>query len=473
MAFFRNLFQRFGGWTTVKQWNEPTWFRIQLKGDWLARLAVAAAVGWVGTAVLLVLFAMNRNPPAPWYALFGMLVLGGFVLLLLVHGRGTASGRVRLCEEGICRKRNYAGLSAQWAEEVSWPYEQIHRCEVLPGERIGRSYSLLVLYDSSSADVIAVRGNVDLKEVVHLMMSRGVAVQVGSTVPAAFTRSMALPYSLAASALGTILGMGAAGFYAVKTAGRPEKPLAGAGRVQQELPNEAGQLEAAPVIGQLLEAALDQAKTTDAPVPVGPRHGENPLATNTSSAPAAAPPRPDNPFAQFAIEPVVPAPAAVAPAAAASSPAALPPGEPHKSETVGGPGGFPFETVHPEQRPVVGFRFAVGSWAGSQALSQLEPIFGRENARSAAGVNLAREGYVVGGLEVDAQSLVHAVRIIYVRQREGGAIATSDSYMSDWLGQRTSQDAKKLGQQGSVVVGIHGRRGAVIDAIGLVTRAAR
>jgi hypothetical protein len=82
---------------------------------------------------------------------------------------------------------------------------------------------------------------------------------------------------------------------------------------------------------------------------------------------------------------------------------------------------------------------------------------------------MAREGYVVGGLVVDAKEFVFALKVIFVRQKPDGTIDPKDSYQSDWIGSPSGGPTKTLDAKGAKVIGIHGRRTAVIGAIGLVT----
>jgi hypothetical protein len=135
---------------------------------------------------------------------------------------------------------------------------------------------------------------------------------------------------------------------------------------------------------------------------------------------------------------------------------------------IGGPGGFPFRAASQGGQPVVGFRCSVGAWAGKQALADLQPLFDRAGPATAASQAVAKDGYVVGGLELDASELVHAVRVIFVRRKGDGSLDRSDSYSSGWLGRPAGNSPQKLDSGTAVVIGVHGRKGAVIDAVGLV-----
>ena len=121
----------------------------------------------------------------------------------------------------------------------------------------------------------------------------------------------------------------------------------------------------------------------------------------------------------------IPAVPAAIPAAPASP--IPPPGQPARSpgqrtQLVGGSGGFAFEASHPQQQAAIGFRYALGNWAGTEGLSQLQPLYASEP--DAPNQVVARDGYIVAGLEVDADQFVEAVRILFARQTADGRIET-------------------------------------------------
>jgi len=136
------------------------------------------------------------------------------------------------------------------------------------------------------------------------------------------------------------------------------------------------------------------------------------------------------------------------------------------TDLAGGPTGVPFQLVGSGEA-VLGFRYFLGEWAGEQAVAILEPLYRRETAPGLACV-VAREGYAVGAIDVETGNLVHAVRVVFMRLKPDGQLDPSDSYKSDWIGASADGPAKTLGGDGKKVIGVHGRRGAVLDAVGLV-----
>ena len=142
---------------------------------------------------------------------------------------------------------------------------------------------------------------------------------------------------------------------------------------------------------------------------------------------------------------------------------------PHrKTEAVGGSGGVEFLRAHPENKPVLGIRSRFGSWAGNEWIGQLEPLYGDEPDDLSATTVLARPGYAVAGLVVDAPDMVQAYAVVFQRRLPDGDLDTNDVYTSDWVGKRSMSNEITLSSQGRDVLGVFGRSGAVVDAIGLV-----
>jgi hypothetical protein len=133
---------------------------------------------------------------------------------------------------------------------------------------------------------------------------------------------------------------------------------------------------------------------------------------------------------------------------------------------VGGPRGGPFRLVSPTGAPMLGLRCTIRKWMREDCIGMVEPLFAAAPGGPLA--VLAKPGYAVGALEVDAASFVNAARVVFVRL-EGGKPNPADSYRSEWLGTPTGRPAQTVDAQGARVVGLCGRRGLVINAIGLVT----
>ncbi|WP_339735294.1 hypothetical protein [uncultured Gimesia sp.] len=81
---------------------------------------------------------------------------------------------------------------------------------------------------------------------------------------------------------------------------------------------------------------------------------------------------------------------------------------------------------------------------------------------------VAKADYAVGGLKVDVPKYVSAVQIIFQRVKPDGQLDPADAYTSDWIGTPSEKEAPTINGAGKKAIGIHDRRGAIIDAVGLV-----
>ncbi|HUT01810.1 MAG TPA: hypothetical protein VM031_05110 [Phycisphaerae bacterium] len=135
-------------------------------------------------------------------------------------------------------------------------------------------------------------------------------------------------------------------------------------------------------------------------------------------------------------------------------------------ELVGGPGGVPFRLVGPPGAPMLGVRCVARRWMREDCLAAVEPLF----AAAPAGptVALAKPGYAVGAVEVDAALQMNAIQLVFMRW-DGVRLNPGDSYRSAWLGKPTGRPTRLLDGKGAKVVGLCGRRALVVKALGLVT----
>ncbi|MEQ9068646.1 MAG: hypothetical protein RLO18_18060, partial [Gimesia chilikensis] len=131
-------------------------------------------------------------------------------------------------------------------------------------------------------------------------------------------------------------------------------------------------------------------------------------------------------------------------------------------------GGGSFQTVIPEGKTLLGFECSLGSWAGEPAIRSLTPLSEPKPARRRNITVMAKEGYAVGGMKIDAPKYVSAVQVVFYRLTDDGQLDPNDSYTSEWLGTPSGKAVPVIEGTGKNVIGIHGRRGAVLDALGLV-----
>jgi hypothetical protein len=110
----------------------------------------------------------------------------------------------------------------------------------------------------------------------------------------------------------------------------------------------------------------------------------------------------------------------------------------------------------------------MGSWAGQPALRVFDPLYDRQLASAVDQAVVAQEGYAVGAIQVDADQFVNAVQVVFMRVTSDGQLDKNDSYTSDWIGDASGKPPVKVGGTGAKVIGVHGRKAAVLDAVGLV-----
>jgi hypothetical protein len=83
----------------------------------------------------------------------------------------------------------------------------------------------------------------------------------------------------------------------------------------------------------------------------------------------------------------------------------------------------------------------------------------------------AKTGYAVGGLMVWSNQagldLVRGIRLQFMRKK-GQALNPQDFFWSDWIGQNGEDIGVMLSGAGQPVIGIHGRAGGAIDALGII-----
>jgi len=136
-------------------------------------------------------------------------------------------------------------------------------------------------------------------------------------------------------------------------------------------------------------------------------------------------------------------------------------------------GGNPFRKVAADGRPVRGISYTTGRWGNNECLRQVDPIYDlTADAGQAEGIVMARDGYAVGGLQVDVDDTnAVAMAVVFMAYRDGHLVP-NDRYVSDWVGHPENRQASRsLGGDGRTVVGLCGRQGMNLNAVGLVMAA--
>jgi hypothetical protein len=145
------------------------------------------------------------------------------------------------------------------------------------------------------------------------------------------------------------------------------------------------------------------------------------------------------------------------------------PTERARTEVLGGPGGAGFEEAPEGNRMITGLRLTVHE---KRHVKTFQAIYGEQpgevHGQPSADKReiLAKPGYALGGIQVRGGDRVLAFRAVFMRI-SGPVLSPSDRYESEWI-VGDEAGTTMLGGTGAPIVGLHGRRGNDVDAIGLV-----
>lgn len=163
--------------------------------------------------------------------------------------------------------------------------------------------------------------------------------------------------------------------------------------------------------------------------------------------------------------------AAAAKAASAAGNAAL-----VKTESVGGSGGEPFEESD-AGAVVVGFNVTTRSFRGHKVISSVQAVYNSRHGQVSGKLHgklgdkpvtlLAKPGYAVAGIGAASGGFLKGFRIAFMRVK-GHQLDPTQSYESDYVGGVENLERSRVGCDGKVVVGVFGREGTFIDALGLI-----
>lgn len=153
---------------------------------------------------------------------------------------------------------------------------------------------------------------------------------------------------------------------------------------------------------------------------------------------------------------------------AGGSPRCLPP--------LGGKGGGAFSDAPKEPGLLVGIRVTVGNVYGNPCISSIQPIFRTASGRTEGAEHgkhqgqpitvEARDGYAVAGFVMKTGWAIDGCRVVLMRLKDDG-LDPQDRYESQWLGGPGGGPETTLGCNGKPVIGLQGRAGAGVDALGL------
>ncbi|MDG2469904.1 MAG: hypothetical protein P8M80_11535 [Pirellulaceae bacterium] len=119
---------------------------------------------------------------------------------------------------------------------------------------------------------------------------------------------------------------------------------------------------------------------------------------------------------------------------------------------------------HPGKLPIVGVDLITASSKEGAIVTDIAPIYDKPTDENSI---MAKDGYALAGLEVNAGAWVKGVRLIFMKVIPTG-FDTSKSYRTEWFGSRPSGVAEKLGGDGRPVYGFWGCRTDICKSIGLI-----
>ncbi len=135
-----------------------------------------------------------------------------------------------------------------------------------------------------------------------------------------------------------------------------------------------------------------------------------------------------------------------------------------------------FTDEAPDGGILVGLDICLGTFATKEAITGIRPIYRTKNgdvpgkhhgAISQHPVTVkAKDGYAVSTVFVQASLPIFGMSVQFMRVK-GGALDPDDSYLSKWVGGKTTAGQKTLGGDGVTVVGIVGKLNSRGDCSGI------
>jgi hypothetical protein len=136
------------------------------------------------------------------------------------------------------------------------------------------------------------------------------------------------------------------------------------------------------------------------------------------------------------------------------------------TKILGGAANPEFKDQAPDDGLLIGFEIGLGPAFGVELVKAIRPIYrtgdkeslGRQYGTAPKNVVVvkAKEGYAVGGMTVRSGLVVNGFSVTFMRVLVG-KLDPSDSYQSDWIGDRTGGSETTLKGDGTPIIGIVGK----------------
>lgn len=137
-----------------------------------------------------------------------------------------------------------------------------------------------------------------------------------------------------------------------------------------------------------------------------------------------------------------------------------------ETKVFGGAFQAPFRDEAPDNGRLIGLEVSLGQFANIRIVKAVRPIYltdkgevnGEQHGAKLKNVVTikAKEGYAVGGMTVRAGLMVNGLSFTFMRLKEG-TLDPTDSYESDWVGDRTGGSETILKGNGTPVIGFIGK----------------
>jgi len=140
-----------------------------------------------------------------------------------------------------------------------------------------------------------------------------------------------------------------------------------------------------------------------------------------------------------------------------------------QTATAGDGTGARFAHYHAGNQPLLGLSFSTREWFRRERIAgDLRAVFDREAVPEAAHLLLAPEGFIIAGIEVQADDNVSALRVQFA-PFEGGFVSPFDRYWSEWYGGYERADRGiQLDGASKPIVGVRGTSGLVLTSVSLL-----